>query len=342
MKGWGQAVSRPFASVVIDNHNYGRYLRQAIESVLSQDVPKRDFELVVVDDGSTDDSRDILASYGSRLRAVLQPQQGQATAFNRGFSEARGEVVCLLDSDDVWKPGKLAAVLPLFDDPKVGAAQHWLEDADAALDSLPQSFPRWPARYTLEDFLRGETHFTATSGLAYRRDLLQRALPIPPELFYYLDDFLTVRVLFEAELANIPKVLGAHRVHGGNWCAGGYEDARKLETDFRMRGIFGAHLKRWLSEDGKSLSPRYLELQDLEVFRRRVLYEALSARPVEAYLAWWEGFKRWRRSPFGRFKTLTAFLAVCSPTLYLSLYSAYAGAKRLKDMRLRLFPEDSQ
>lgn len=330
-------MATPFFSVVIDNYNYGRYLKAAIDSVLAQDFSKKEVELIVVDDGSTDSSRDILASYGSRLKAVLQPNSGQATAFNRGFSEAKGQFICLLDSDDVWRPGKLSAIAPLLDDPQVGAVEHFLEDTDVALNPLPQSFPAWPERYRLEDFLRGQTHWTATSGLCFRKTNLERALPIPKDLFYYLDDFLTVRVLFDADVVNLPVVLGAHRVHGGNWCAGGYESPKKLELDFRMREIFSEHLDRWLGQYKRFLDPAFTQRQDLEVFRRQVLYQALSARPVEAWQAWWQGASRLRGNSFSTFRLASVLLAVLSPTLYLSAYSSYAQASRLKDLRLRLF-----
>ncbi|MEK7858381.1 MAG: glycosyltransferase family 2 protein [Elusimicrobiota bacterium] len=330
-------MAAPFFSVVIDNYNYGRYLKAAIDSVLAQDFPRKDVELIVVDDGSTDQSREIIASYGAKVRGILQPNCGQATAFNRGFSEAKGRFVCLLDSDDVWRPEKLSSIAPLFDDPKVGQVEHFLEDTDVALNPLPQSFPAWPERYVLDDFLKGQTHWTATSGLCFRKTNLDKALPIPKDLFYYLDDFLSVRVLFDSEAANLPKVLGAHRVHGGNWCAGGYESPRKLEVDFRMREIFAEHLDRWLAEYQRFLDPAFTQRQDLEVFRRKVLYQALCARPVEAWQAWWEGFLRLRGTSFSAFRLASVLLAVLSPTLYLSAYSSYAQAGRLKDLRLRLF-----
>jgi hypothetical protein len=244
-----------------------------------------------------------------------------------------------LDSDDIWLPGKLSAVVVLFNDPAVGAVQHFLKDANIALPSLPQSFPRWPARYRLEDFLKGETHFTATSGLSYRRKHLSRVLPIPAELFYYLDDYLTVGALFEAELANIQQVLGMHRVHGGNWCAGGYEDPRKLETDFRMREVFSAHVRAWLDERGLKLSQYFEETDVLEVLRRKVLFESLRSRPDRAWGAWWDGAWRMKSaSALATFRTATLLLAVVSPTLYLSLYLVYARTSWFKNLRLRLFP----
>lgn len=306
----------PFFSVVIDNYNYGRYLGACLDSVLAQDFPAEDVEVIVVDDGSTDGSRELLKRYAPRVRAVLQDNQGQASAFNRGIAEARGEVVCLLDSDDVWRPDKLSSVRPLFDAPEVACVEHFLEDADASLRPLPQRFPAWPARYRLADLLEGRTEWTATSAVCYRRAALLKALPIPRELFYYLDDYLTVRVLLEGEVANLPRVLGSHRVHGANWCFGGLGDARKLELDLRMRSLFWEAARGWLFErgvDARALQERW----DAETARRRVLLAALSARPAEAW-------REWLAAPGGIKRRASLLLAVASPSLYFALHDSYA------------------
>lgn len=311
-------------SVVIDNHNYGRFLRETLDSVLAQVLDDVAVDIVVVDDGSTDDSREILASYAPRVKSLLQARQGQATAFNVGLAAATGDIVCLLDSDDVFLPGKLAAVVAAFEDPKVVCVQHFLHDTDAKLSPLPRRFPAWPARYVLEDYLEGRTEFTATSGLAFRRETLQKLLPIPKDLFYYLDDFLTAHALFFGEIANIPSVLGLHRMHGANWCAGGLEDPVKIERDFIDRANYGAHRDRWLAAAGRERSPAAVEAEELELWRRRVLLESLRARPLEAARAWGEGLRALPKTRHARFRAATTGLAVLSPTLYLALYEAYS------------------
>src|SRR5436853_3004216 len=78
-------------SIIINNYNYGRFLRDAIDSALGQGYPNT--EVVVVDDGSSDDSRDIIASYGNRIIPVLKVNGGQASAFNAGFEASGGDVI---------------------------------------------------------------------------------------------------------------------------------------------------------------------------------------------------------------------------------------------------------
>lgn len=315
----------PRFSVVIDNHNYGRFLRAAIDSALSQEAPGG-LELIVVDDGSTDDSREIIASYGGRVRPILQPRLGQAAAFNAGCAAATGELVCLLDSDDVWLPGKITAVSAAFEHAKVACVQHLLLDTDAELKPLPRRRPGWPERYRLEDLLAGRLVLTATSGLSFRREALQRCLPLPESIFYYLDDYLTVRSLFFGEIANVGRVLGYHRVHGGNWCAGGYEDPLKIERDFANRAIFMEARERWLREAGLSLSDAARAAESLELFRRRVLLAALRGRRREALSEWRRGRAELSGLPGSSKRVWSTLLAVLSPSLYLGAYRAYSGA----------------
>lgn len=311
-------------SVVIDNHNYGRFLKETLDSVLTQVLDDVAVEIIVVDDGSTDDSREILSTYAPRVKSLYQARQGQSSAFNAGLAAASGDIVCLLDSDDVFLPGKLAAVLGAFADPKVVCVQHFLHDTDAHLKPLPRRFPAWPARYTLDDYAAGRTEFTATSGLAFRREVLLKLLPIPKDLFYYLDDFLTAHALFFGEIANIPEVLGLHRMHGANWCAGGLKDPAKIERDFVDRANYSAHRDRWLAEAGRSRSPEAVDAEALELWRRRVLLESLRARPLEAARAWTEGLRALPKTRHARFRAATTALAVLSPTLYLALYDLYS------------------
>src|SRR5260370_12257334 len=85
-------------------------MEEAVESALAQDFPAEQREILVVDDGSTDDTHERLRKYGEAIRYLRKPNGGQASAFNFGFEHARGEVIALLDADDVWLPAKLRRV----------------------------------------------------------------------------------------------------------------------------------------------------------------------------------------------------------------------------------------
>ncbi len=102
----------PAVSVIIPTFNRGWILQEAVDSVLAQDTA--DFELIVVDDGSTDDTGDILANYGDGLTIIRQANLGVSAARNRGVSAARGRYIAFLDSDDLWLPKKLTVQLAFF------------------------------------------------------------------------------------------------------------------------------------------------------------------------------------------------------------------------------------
>lgn len=103
---------KPQVSVVIPTYNRGWIIREAIESVLSQDY--RDFELIVVDDGSTDHTPETLEAYRGVIKVLHQKKSGVSAARNRGIAEASGRFIAFLDSDDFWLPRKLARQVGFF------------------------------------------------------------------------------------------------------------------------------------------------------------------------------------------------------------------------------------
>lgn len=110
----------PSLTVVITCYNYGQYLPHALGSVLDQTCS--DYEVVVVDDGSTDNTPAVMAQYAAdgRIRYIRQANAGQPKAKNRGIAESTGEFIAFLDADDIWMPTKIEKQLALFADPQVG------------------------------------------------------------------------------------------------------------------------------------------------------------------------------------------------------------------------------
>src|SRR5205085_8851297 len=98
----GSVTRRPLVSIVVTNYNYARYLERAVDSALRQTY--RPLEVIVVDDGSTDESRTVIAGYGDRVRPVLRSNGGNAAAYNSGFAASRGDILLFLDADDALYP----------------------------------------------------------------------------------------------------------------------------------------------------------------------------------------------------------------------------------------------
>src|SRR5260370_7642971 len=107
-------MKAPFFTVLIDTYNYGEFIEEAISSALAQDFPASQREILVVDDGSTDDTRQRLLKYRGEILYLRKQNGGQASAFNYGFEQARGEVIALLDADDIFLPKKLQKVYKKF------------------------------------------------------------------------------------------------------------------------------------------------------------------------------------------------------------------------------------
>lgn len=330
-------MTLPRVSVVIDNYNYGRFLGEAIDSVLAQDLPRERYEIVVVDDGSTDDTREVLARYAADVRAVFQENQGCAAALTRGFAEAKGEIVSILDADDVFAPTKLRRVLDRFDrEPDLTAVEHFLHDADGELRPRPVRYPDWPERYTLDDYVEGKMALGVASGLSFRKKAIEDALPIPKVFrFLYQDDYLTVRSVFRGPVGNIAEPLGSHRGHGSNNFAGGpYADGRKLDAFLAAHKVFSECRERWLKETGRALSPRFQRAEGLEVMRKAILAQMYAHNRGEAARTWARGMRDFGTDPFGLFRVATCGVALVSPRAYLWLhdrYSAWGGALALRE-----------
>lgn len=127
----------PLVSVVITSYNYGNFLSQALESALSQTI--KDLEIVIIDDGSIDNTRQVAEGYISdkRVTYVYQANSGQPRAKNRGIAESSGTYIAFLDADDVWMPTKLEKQIALFVDTEVGVVYSRRTWIDSEGNELP-------------------------------------------------------------------------------------------------------------------------------------------------------------------------------------------------------------
>jgi glycosyltransferase involved in cell wall biosynthesis len=221
----------PLVSIVVNNFNYGRFLRACLDSALAQTWTHT--EIVVVDDGSTDDSRAILAEQPSHVRVVLRRNGGQAAALNTGFAASTGDLVLFLDSDDVLGPDAVARAVACYE-PGVAKVQFRLGYVDADGRPLPHTNP--PADRPLDD--RGATELLVAvgryvappmSGNLFSRAFLEPVMPIPEQSFRIAaDGYLTTAAPFHGRVVSIDEVLGSYRLHGANAWAPAKIDAARL------------------------------------------------------------------------------------------------------------------
>ena len=137
-------MARPLLSVLIDTYNHEKFIEQAVVSVLEQDFPMGDTEILVVDDGSTDKTRQILRKFEPRIRILQKQNGGQASAFNLAIPQCKGELIAFLDGDDWWTRDKLRTIVPIFESQRdIGGVGHGclMVDAQGRLKKtvLPQS-----------------------------------------------------------------------------------------------------------------------------------------------------------------------------------------------------------
>ena len=209
-------------SVIINNYNYGLYLREAIDSALNQTYPH--VEVLVVDDGSTDDSRDIISGYGNKIIPVLQSNGGQGAAFNSGFAASRGEIVCFLDADDGLRPDAVRQATLVLDDPGI-VKVHWpLTVVDHRGAPTGALFPsgQMPEGDLRETVLRDGPYYDSrtlppTSGNAWRREFLDRVLPMPAcEFDHGADVYLHALAPLFGRMGRILESQGFYRSHDRN------------------------------------------------------------------------------------------------------------------------------
>lgn len=235
------SVPAELFSVVVLNFNYAHYLGQAIDSALAQTHPA--VEVIVVDDCSTDASRDVIARYRTRVVACLRDTNGGMSAgANTGFAASRGSRVLFLDADDYLYPHALATMVARWR-PGVVQAQTRLDLVDSAgrledvFPPLETLFPGGDVRQQLAACGRYPT--TVTTGLAFAREALDKVMPIPEIAFdRSADGYLAAVVPLFGEVVAIEERLGAYRRHAANhsgFAAGHNPFAANIATRARWR-----------------------------------------------------------------------------------------------------------
>jgi glycosyltransferase involved in cell wall biosynthesis len=210
----------PLLTVLIPNYNYARYLAAAVDSALALDYAPK--EIVVVDDGSTDGSRAILCDYEQKglIKTVFQENGGQPAALNAGFKHARGELLYVLDSDDIVAPHMMKRVMQVWR-PGMSKVQFCLESIDEHGERIGSIFPNFPAGATPAMLRRavletGEYQSPPTSGNVYAHSYLAHLFPLEAERFRYSDGPMNAVAPLYGEVEAIPEALGQYRMHGAN------------------------------------------------------------------------------------------------------------------------------
>jgi glycosyltransferase involved in cell wall biosynthesis len=237
---------QPRVSAIIVTYQFADYLAESIESVLAQDYPQELLEVIVIDDGSTDATQDVVAPYLDRVRYVHKENGGLLSSVNRGFSEASGDLLALHSGDDMWTPVKLARQVEILRErPEVGLVYGDMEVVDNDRRVLHPSF--WEQEGIKPQSGRPlgalvRANFVSGGTLIVRASLRERFHPLPAHAGWE-DWWIAVRVAEVAELEYVREPMLRYRFHGANMSLGA--DAAKTQAKAAHEMLF----RRWLLTD---------------------------------------------------------------------------------------------
>jgi glycosyltransferase involved in cell wall biosynthesis len=220
----------PLVSAVIPAYNYAQFVRRAVDSVLAQTYPH--IECIVVDDGSTDNTLEVLAPYGDRIRVVSKKNGGLAAARNTGVENARGEFVAFLDADDWWHPEKIAKQVELAEArPELAAIGTSWQVVDGNLQFVKSKTPRRPvadlATNVREIACRTIWLGGSGSGVLARREVLDEVGLFDESMRAAEDIDMWMRIAQRYPIANVEEILTTLCWHG----TGTFRNAALMEEN---------------------------------------------------------------------------------------------------------------
>jgi glycosyltransferase involved in cell wall biosynthesis len=247
------AVSKPCEesikiSILLNNFNYARYVGSAIESVLGQTYGN--FEFIIVDDGSTDNSRQIISKYKDpRVVTLYKENAGQGSAFRDGISKATGEYIAFLDADDTWDLNKLERCVQILrSEPTIVLLNHSYReiDAEGSLISVPHSFDKVGRYDLLADVRRLNVHFSLVPTsffIGRRKECLQVEIDVN-QWKIGADTPVAVGLGLRGGIYNFAECLGSYRRHPNNLWLGRYNDQILYQHFQRFYRLVNAEMRR--------------------------------------------------------------------------------------------------
>jgi glycosyltransferase involved in cell wall biosynthesis len=312
---------KPLITALVDTYNHEKYIEQALVSVLEQGLPAAELEIVVVDDGSTDETASIIRKFAPRVKHVRKKNGGQASAFNAGFAEARGEIIAILDGDDWWAAGKLAAVAEALEkNPEAAAVGHGYYEFD---EKTGESRVCVPGQRTSVN-LRGPEAtiaaqrawpFLLMGALTVRRRLLEWIMPLPEEMRFMADTALqTAAMAMGAVILDEP--LFYYRYHAQNLYAMDASDAARLRRKWQMTELVYGRVYRMLIELGVPEESVSTLLEGTWMDAKRSRLSKFGGSRLEAFQTEMQSFRADFKNPSAGYR-LFKYLVVGAATLLL-------------------------
>jgi glycosyltransferase involved in cell wall biosynthesis len=333
----------PRVSVIIDTYNHESYIEQAIVSVLDQDFLACETEIIVVDDGSTDLTAEIVSGFEPRVRLIRKSNGGQASAFNAAISQAHGEIIAFLDGDDWWAREKLSVVLDAFEKhPEVAAVGHGYYEVR---DNNPPSEMVVAEKTCHIDLSSSEAAQIAilgrsllgTSRLAVRRRVLDRIGALPSTLVFCADTpILTLSLALGGALI-LGRPLCYYRLHQANLFATSTNDeTTKLRRVLKILIFLLEYLTPRLVEFGVpgEVVTTYMNFDRIEIERIQIKL-GLGGR-WKNFRAEMRSFQASYRNPsfsYLLFKGIVGAAAIILSPQHFSQVRDWYSRKNLKRLR---------
>jgi glycosyltransferase involved in cell wall biosynthesis len=210
-----ELISGPSVSVVIPTYNYGKFIAEAIEGVFAQSLTAS--EIVVIDDGSTDETETVLRKFGDRVRYIKQSNQGVSAARNRGVAETKSELIAFLDADDRWEPTKLERQAARFaEGTGIGLVHCGIREFDSETGGILGLRVEGGDGQVADDLLLWEEPGVNVSGSAIMvsREAFNEAGRFDPRLKCGEDWDLCYRIARKYKVGFVPEALVNYRIHG--------------------------------------------------------------------------------------------------------------------------------
>ena len=341
---------RPLITALVDTYNHERYIEQALASVLEQGLSPAELEIVVVDDGSTDGTASIVEKFAPRVKHVRKKNGGQASAFNAGFAESRGEIIAILDGDDWWAKGKLGAVAEALEkNPEVAAVGHGYYEFDEETKTTRACVPA--ARQVIgltspEGTLaaRAAWHFLLMGALTVRRRLLERIMPLDEEMVFMADSALQVAAMVMGALI-LEEPLFYYRHHSDNLFATASKHKERTLRRWKMTELVYERVHRMVIKMGVPAETASLLLEGGWLEAKRGRMHLAGGSRWEAFRTEMRSFELASRNP-GIAYRLFKYVIVGAATLLLPARRFYElrnwyAQKELGRYRARLVGADS-
>jgi glycosyltransferase involved in cell wall biosynthesis len=293
----------PTVTALIDTYNHERFIEEAIVSVQEQDFPRADIEILVVDDGSTDRTPEIVRKFEPHVRLLRKSNGGQASAFNAAIPEARGEIIAFLDGDDWWAKEKLNVVMGyLADRPHIGIVGHGIYEFDVDAGIKTATIPQHAREISFDTisnakFFRQMMCFFGTSRVTVRRNVVSRVLPIPEQLVVEADEFVSFISAAYSAAGLIQQPLTFYRLHADNLFQVRERDETKQRRIQKVLATLAKELRSGLRS--AAIAPEIIDaiIEPLDVGSKRLRlmldggtrWETFQAERAEFRIAYKEG-----------------------------------------------------